>query len=259
MIFDMRNVKTIRARPHAFTLIELLVVIAIIAILAAMLLPALSRAKERGRRISCLNNIKQWTYSVILYADDNQNRLPRARVQGTPNAYWIDKYAFRDVFNKTYKISRAQFYCPSNPTWNKDGFWDGGADGIPAGDNAVMGYHYFGGEPTWGTDPNSALRRVVVPAERLPEAFALKTTDRPFFTVLWSDLVRKVNGTWGRPGDDPNVHGANHYEKGIPAGANQGFLDGHAAWVKASDLWLRFPKLSVGSAQVFIHGGDQNP
>lgn len=79
-------------RRRGFTLIELLVVIAIIAILAAMLLPALSKAKQRAERVQCLNNLRQLQFAWIMYADDNNDFLapnPDLSATATYTNAWV--------------------------------------------------------------------------------------------------------------------------------------------------------------------------
>ena len=93
-------------KNKGFTLIELLVVIAIIAILAAMLLPALSKAREMGRRTACINNFKQLAIALQMFADDHYERFP-----ATSTEMWQDIYP--DYINKP-KV----FWCPSDMRGN---------------------------------------------------------------------------------------------------------------------------------------------
>lgn len=93
----------------AFTLIELLVVIAIIAVLAAMLLPVLARAKQKGQQTVCVNNLRQQTLAVFMYADDNGDILPPV-ARNDADGDEVDWPELLDPYLKNPKIH----LCPSD-------------------------------------------------------------------------------------------------------------------------------------------------
>lgn len=205
---------------QGFTLIELLVVIAIIAILAAILFPVFSRAREKARQASCLSNLKQIALAAQMYVQDYDETFPPgiSLIWDAGSSQWVAVTAMTLLmpYEKNYQIA----VCPSDKQGSND---------FTAGSGQTWGPYPFGEPIRMSYHGNNMVFRV--PAYgMLP--LSLAQIKRPSETTLLWDSVwywddSSAPHSIGRPHDE---FAPRHND-----GGNVAFVDGHAKWVNPNN------------------------